>query len=334
MGTPGTRSTASGSFPLRARSLGCDRILIDPRALIIAGALFLTPACSESVDPFIESDRRFSLYGTLEMDRDTQFVRVAPITRQLESTPEGPLEATFSSRDLTTDRLVFWQDSLMQVGGEWAHIFWAPIRIEASHTYRIEVTGATDDVVTRLETTAPDRIRGLVLEENLSVGPVNGTPPGTQRVLWPELDREPFRVELWYRFLDRIEAPFTDILSPTGATLLPPAPGSVGWEVRVDLREDREQMHESIDVEANALLGLGVEITLLDAVFQPPGGVFDPDLLSQPGTFSNVENGFGFVGVVGRFSVEWFLSDETLEELDYRSANDLFGKETSHLISR
>ncbi|MDX1740840.1 MAG: hypothetical protein R3178_06080 [Rhodothermales bacterium] len=333
MGTSGTQSEAPGSFVHQGLGRVYDSFPKNLTLLVIVAVLALG-ACSDTVDPFIESDRRFSLYGMLEMDRDTQYVRVVPVTLQLEPSSEAPLDVTFTSRDLVTDDVVVWRDSLMQLGGEWTHIFWAPLRIQASHTYRIEVDGMVDDVVTQLETTAPDRISGEVLAENLTLSPVNGTPPGTQRVRWPNLDREPFRVELWYRFLDRIEAPFIDVLSPAGAVLVPPAPGSSGWDVRVDLREDREQMRDVIDIESNALMGLGVEITLLDAAFQPPGGVFDPDLLSQPGTFSNVENGFGFVGIVGRYSVEWVLSDETLAELGYRSSNDLFGKTASRPGSR
>lgn len=333
MGIPCIQFAEPAGLLYRVRLSGYHGLLSSIRLLIIAGVLSLSAACSETVDPFIDSDRRFSLYGTLEMDRDTQFVRVVPVSREIDAVEGARLEATVTSRDLTTGDAALWRDSLMSVGEEAAHIFWAPIRIQASHTYRIEVTGPSDDVVTYLETTAPDRIVGRVLEENLSISPVNGTPPGQQRVLWSGLDREPFRVQLWYRFLDRIEAPFVDILSPVGATLVPPAPGATGWEVRVDLREDRERMGEAINVDAYALMGLGVEVTLLDMAFQPPGGVFDPDFLSQPGTFSNVVNGFGFVGIVGRFSVEWFLGDDTLGELDYRSANDVFGKDASHFAN-
>ena len=69
--------------------------------------------------------------------------------------------------------------------------------------------------------------------------------------------------------------------------------------------------------ESISLAGLGLRITLLDEAFVPPGGVFDPDVLSQPGTLSNVENGFGFVGSIGRFSVEWLLADTSAKALRY-----------------
>ena len=69
--------------------------------------------------------------------------------------------------------------------------------------------------------------------------------------------------------------------------------------------------------ESISLAGLGLRITLLDEAFVPPGGAFDPDVLSQPGTLSNVENGFGFVGSIGRCSVEWLLADTSAKALRY-----------------
>ena len=46
-----------------------------------------------------------------------------------------------------------------------------------------------------------------------------------------------------------------------------------------------------------------------NAEWDPPGGVFDADVLVQPGTLSNVENGFGFVGAGYRLSSTWIPLD-------------------------
>ena len=45
----------------------------------------------------------------------------------------------------------------------------------------------------------------------------------------------------------------------------------------------------------------------------PPGGVFNANAFVEPGTFSNVENGFGFVGAGYDTSVEWVPSDSVLQ---------------------
>jgi hypothetical protein len=39
--------------------------------------------------------------------------------------------------------------------------------------------------------------------------------------------------------------------------------------------------------------------------WRPPGGVFDPEVLIEPGTFSNVDRGFGFVGGAYRTGATW-----------------------------
>ena len=68
------------------------------------------------------------------------------------------------------------------------------------------------------------------------------------------------------------------------------------------------------------LIGLGrVEFRFLvaDDSWNPPGGDFDFEVLSQPGAFSNVENGFGFFGAGYTASTEWFPSDVVRTELGY-----------------
>ena len=57
-------------------------------------------------------------------------------------------------------------------------------------------------------------------------------------------------------------------------------------------------------------------------------------MLVQPGTFSNVENGFGFVGSVGRFSVEWLVADTTARTLRYTPLRSALGKEASAVLTR
>jgi hypothetical protein len=94
----------------------------------------------------------------------------------------------------------------------------------------------------------------------------------------------------------------------------------------LNLTADRTLLADSIDLARNALMGIGMEITSLDDDFVPPGGVFDPEILVQPGTFSNVTNGFGYIGSVARFRAEWTLSDESLRALRYQTPGDLFGK--------
>jgi hypothetical protein len=48
-----------------------------------------------------------------------------------------------------------------------------------------------------------------------------------------------------------------------------------------------------------------LQVRILDANWDPPLGVFDPEVLSQPGVLSNVENGYGIWGGVGLYQYTW-----------------------------
>jgi hypothetical protein len=56
-----------------------------------------------------------------------------------------------------------------------------------------------------------------------------------------------------------------------------------------------------------------LNVLIGDAAWDPPGGVFDPDILSFPSAMSNVENGFGFVGSGYRLSQSLFPPRATVE---------------------
>ena len=60
-------------------------------AVGLTAALLTLSACEEAVDPILDSDRQFTVWGTLDMNRDTQFVRVIPIRETLAPLdPKGP----------------------------------------------------------------------------------------------------------------------------------------------------------------------------------------------------------------------------------------------------
>ena len=289
--------------------------------LYIAIFLCLT-ACEETVYPILETDRQYTLFGTLDMAKDTQYVRVIPIRPTLVPTGEK-LDATVLSRDLTGGQEVIWQDSTVIFDdGSPGKVFYVPLRIQPGHTYRIEVHPDGSDHVTSAETTVPEQPHATVMPEVLTYV-LTSQVHARQSVFWEGIDATPYSIEYWYRFFQVSDFSFQDIQLPY-APLSGPVESQPGiWEVDLDLVRDRDSLDSRIDLVGGSisLAGLGMTITLLNEAFVPPGGAFDPEVLAQPGTLSNVENGFGFVGSVGRFSVEWLLADTTARALRYIPLN-------------
>ena len=279
----------------------------------MAGSLL---ACEDTVTPIVESNRQFTLYGTLEMNRDTQFVRVIPIRPTLIPQEDEVDDLRVVITDLSTDRRTVLTDSTVYFDdGTVGLVFWAPLRVRPGHTYRVEVQPQGSEIVTSAETTLPDQPMPTVEPEavwytftsNLHV---------RQNVVWEGISDDPFAVEVWYRFFRLSDFGFLDVKLPFEP--LHSQTDSDTWTMNMDLVRDRDSVRKMIGLSPSVrLAGLGMTVTLLDNAFKPPGGTFDPEVLAHPGTFANVTNGFGFLGSVGQFSVEWLIADTTARALLY-----------------
>lgn len=285
--------------------------------IALLGVTTLMVACEETVSPILESDHRFTLFGTLDMAQDTQFVRVIPIRPTPIAAGESRFAATLTSTDLTTEHRITWRDStVVFADGTTGHVFHARLRIQAGHTYRIEVQSDGSDVITSAETTVPASPVPEVIPETVT-RTFTTRLHVRQSIFWNGVEKEPYQIEHWYRFLRFSDFGFVDLRLPY-VPLNGPADGRPGvWEVDLNLVRDRDTLATMITLNQVSLAGLGMTITMLDEAFVPPGGRFDKDVLAQPGTFSNVTNGFGFIGSVGRFSVEWLVADTTARALLY-----------------
>ncbi len=274
-------------------------------------------ACEDSVSPIIQTDRQFTIYGTLDMDQDTQYVRVIPIRPNLIATTSDP-NAIVRSIELSTASVVEWRDSVHTFAdGTVGHIFFAPLRIRAGETYRLEVQPRDGELITSAETTVPRQPTATVFPESLE-RIFTTRLVVRQRVVWEGLEQAPFAIEQWYRFLRLADFTYMDVELSYDPLSRRNANDPSLWEVEMDLVRDKDTLKTNIPIGPGLpLAGLGLRITVLDDDFVPPGNDFDPELLAQPGTLSNVDNGFGFLASVGRFSVEWLLADTTAISLGF-----------------
>lgn len=282
----------------------------------IGALMVILLGCEEDITAVTGSDRPFSFYGVLRPQADTQFVSVYPITDRLAPLEPEPLDAEITATNTTTGETYQLRDSIRQEDdGQYAHFFWTPIRVKYGHTYEIEARNSADEV-SSVEVTVPPSAELEIREphETLSVGIVNpvfvaGDVPRLMKI----------EVEYHIKF-DSGEPQATNtrmiVNHDDDARKV-----EGGWIIDINLSNDFETLRGRLQAQNRWSASYGIvmhDMTLrLAAVneeWNPPGGSFDPEVLVQPGTMSNVRNGFGFVGAGFRLQEQWRPDTEYLEE--------------------
>lgn len=269
--------------------------------------LFGGTSCDDSfIDPFENEDHYFTIYGYLDALESTQRVRVVPVQRipeRIETLDEATLNfgAFVTSIDLRDSTVVRWQHTVQQLtDGTYGHVFEAKMRPLPGRTYRLEVT-RTDGSVTWAETTVP-RIAATVPNPDTLFFPYEVSPDqGLAGDVYLPNIASPWDITVTYD------------LQGTFIRLPYERPGTRtddgGWLFSIDMGADAPRMRASLGLSETAPLPLLhailLDVRVLDGEWDPPGGVFDPDVLALPGTLSNVHNGYGFFGSVGLYQYTW-----------------------------
>ncbi len=122
---------------------------------ILVATIAIAGCDGTGVDPFLSSDRYYSIYGSLDMRLSTQFLRVIPIDTLFGVDDDAPIDAVVRSIDLNNSEVETWRDSLITfANGLHGHVFFSKLRIKPGHKYRVEVL-RSDGAVTWVETTIP-----------------------------------------------------------------------------------------------------------------------------------------------------------------------------------
>jgi hypothetical protein len=231
------------------------------------------------------------MYGILNPRLTVQTIGVAPIEPQLYDFPET-IDAVLQTTDLETGETITWRDSVVTgERGQIDHVFVAEFMPEFGSSYRVEairsdgaVTSAVAripelvEVTTRTDDQAELEIR--VLGENFSLLDVEVTYLA-RIVYW--LEPKP------------CESPAVSMsFSYRGKGI----ETDNGFLVPINMERDHNDMeleragHPATDL---ALLGMRVRLLIGDADWDPPGGVFDANVLAHPDVMTNTTNGFGLV---------------------------------------
>ena len=254
--------------------------------------------CAESVDTRVELNRPFSVFGLINPKADTNAVRVFEIQSEIRLVRPEPIDAVVSTTLMQTGETRVWQDSVIQLtDGDYRHVYWADFAASAGETYRLEVT-RSDGETSWGETTVPPPVALEVLEADTMVAReafqplfIRGNPP-----------RLP-RIDVEYIVVGFRPGGSIPIFKPVTINYAgKPVQQADGWLLEIDLIEDFRVIFEIFDEDGEVttdiidLREIQVRVHVGDENWVSPNGVFDAEFLVEPGTFSNIENGFGYFG--------------------------------------
>ncbi len=265
-------------------------------------ALVALTGCEETVPPTLDTGRPFTLWGALNPSAEIQAVRVVPIQLTIDANVAGPLDAEFVTTNLDTGERVVWRDSVVQFPrGDAGDVFIAPFQPGYGEAYEVVAT-RSDGATSTARIVTPPLIEPVRLQPEIGPGRAD------QRLLWPEAPRLN-DVEIEYSVRD---------INCNSYRMTLPAPSfaepfEFGWQVTLPYNTVRDVLAAEVGTSQITLLRVTVRALVTDANWKPPFGFgFDDDLIIQPGTVSNVENGFGFVGAAYPSAVSWNPEVEVL----------------------
>ena len=288
---------------------------LNARNLLLAGSVLLflcLIGCEEDVAGPAGVDEPFSLYGVFNPRLPMQTVLVGPVEDLLLPESGNALDAVVTSTDLGSGRTYVWRDSVVaNATGQLDHIYRADFMPGYGSRHRMEVARSDGK-----KSTVNVAVPGEVHIEDDDVG----TRDLHVRILG--FDDEPFslvRIETVYDVsFYHVNYPDTVCTSPRRSYAIShrgiEEKTDRGWEFTTDLNllyeTLRSYYHNDTGIGFNnpvrdglALLRLRLAVTVGSPDWDPPGGdPSDERVLIQPGTLSNVENGYGLV--VGGYNEE------------------------------
>lgn len=266
--------------------------------VLAAAVLLLFSACSETVETRLEIEYPFSVFGIINPKADTHAVRVFEIKNNISLIRPEPIDAVVQTIHTQTGNRQVWRDSVIQLDdGDYRHVYWSTFEAKEGETYHL-VVERSDGAKTEAVTTVPPLTELIVLEpDTLRPGEafmpllIRGAPPTL-----PRIDVEYILVGLDINGSNPI---FKSIVFNYAGYA---TPDPEGFLLNIDLRKDYLDIYKLFDADNNVtpdiidLREMNVTVHVGDANWVSPVEVFDENFLVEPGTFSNVKNGFGYFG--------------------------------------
>lgn len=303
--------------------------LIAMKNLIVLILLVLgISACDKlqqaEVNPIVELGQYYTIYGYLDVKKDTVYARVIPLRNTLVSTSpsDRTIDATVKLINKTANIEYTLRDSVVTAAsGKIYHVFYVPLRASEGHTYRLEVK-RNDGAMSWAETKAPIEPKLTRSQVFANFVGADNTPFYYTDLDWRNLDTAPITLSVWYRFMvdprgrfKDVEINYPEVYNNRGTY----NQSTSRWVMRIGLTQDRFKINElyGFDPTNYPLMSMGVDLRMRDEKWRAPNDVWDPTVLVEPAVLDNVENGFGFFGVKGAFQYEWAYDSTTTVNIGY-----------------
>ena len=255
-----------------------------PRRALLAVLIapLLAAACDRPFEPLAENrNGPFSIAGYLDVEADTQWVRVMPVRQSLLTEPE-PIDAVVTLQHVGTGRTVTLRDSLFtytdeRLGAEvYAHLFWTTERLEGKARYRFTAT-RSDGAASTVLVDVPAELEFTY--QNL------------RDTAYVEIQAERLLLVETYHALR------TPDTLPAGSGVRRQLRGkSFGDPPRFPVSVDGAPLAPQLGLVDTRRLELRIVTTRADWPFESPP--LNPALVGPDTTPSNVENGMGFLGAI------------------------------------
>jgi hypothetical protein len=261
--------------------------------------LLALAACSEEVDPTGGADRPFSLYGYLDPTTDRQALRVVSIAPLLTSDTSAAVPASVTSTERETGRAVEWRDSVVTYwDGSVGHVYVASYRPTPGATVDVRVVESGEapreaTVTVGIPPVRPSRVsrvaRDVFGTYRVQVDDVPNLQGGTLRVHVSGYGSGgPGQFDVPVEALAPVET----------------EPGA--WTVSIPfVSAVRAELERRGAVGTLRLTEVEFVAFVTNEAWGAPASRLPDDVLAEPGTFSNVDGGFGFVGAGYEAPVRW-----------------------------
>lgn len=288
---------------------------------LILALLILATGCEDSVSPSVGEERPFTIFGYLDPSTSTQLIRVIPIVENINAVDQVEIDAQVRTIHEESGNTIVWQQVPTQFSDSTEGIIYsANFTPEYEATYRLEVESSSGEMATA-QTTVPKQVNITMLTTSTLFRPgifIEGDLPNLVQVgiLYDSVALQP-------SISGQSDVDVPVLVSYRGEE----DRSDGGWEIRANLRDDFEVVRQAMNDVCLTTPFITVRSALLqafvgDETWVPPGDApeFERQLLVQPGTFSNIENGLGFWGSGYNIEFSLRLASSTLTQIGYISS--------------